>query len=421
MRAPARSARLGLVAAVLTSLLVAALAPTAAADPSYPSQKQVDDAKHKVATTAATVGRIEAQLAAADARLADLGVEVGKAVEAYDGARYRLDQATKDAQRAADSYRESQGQVATAEDALGQFAAAVYRSGGDLAQVGSLLDAEGPQQLADRMSMLQRVGDQQQQVVEQLRVARAVSAVMRQKADQARSRQEAALAQVATAKAAAEQRLADQKAAVAAISTQREQLIVQLAAARRTSVALEQARQKGLAAEKARREAEARRKAEAARKAAEARRAAQAAQQAGRGSGAGSTPVLPGGSSHGTTAGAQRAIDYARAQIGKPYVWAAAGPDSFDCSGLTMRAWQAGGVSLGHFTGAQWDQTRHVALSDLRPGDLVFFASSKTDPSTIYHVGLYIGGGQMIEAPYTGENVRIASIDRPSLFGAGRP
>lgn len=61
------------------------------------------------------------------------------------------------------------------------------------------------------------------------------------------------------------------------------------------------------------------------------------------------------------------------------------------------------------------------AISDLRAGDLVFFASSKTNPATIYHVGLYIGGGQMIEAPFTGENVRISSIYRASLFGAGRP
>ena len=64
---------------------------------------------------------------------------------------------------------------------------------------------------------------------------------------------------------------------------------------------------------------------------------------------------------------------------------------------------------------------RSVDEGDLRAGDLVFFASNKTNPATIYHVGLYIGGGQMIEAPFTGENVRISSIYRASLFGAGRP
>ncbi|HSF25970.1 MAG TPA: C40 family peptidase, partial [Actinomycetes bacterium] len=174
-------------------------------------------------------------------------------------------------------------------------------------------------------------------------------------------------------------------------------------------------------AERARRAEQARRAAAAARVAA----AAAAARTAGGGSSTGgasaASTTASSGTSYGTVAGAAAAISYAREQIGKPYVWAAAGPDTFDCSGLTMRAWQAGGVSLPHYSVAQWDRVKTVDLDDLRAGDLVFFATSKTNPATIYHVGLYIGGGQMIEAPYTGENVRISSIYRASLFGAGRP
>ena len=84
-----------------------------------------------------------------------------------------------------------------------------------------------------------------------------------------------------------------------------------------------------------------------------------------------------------------------------------------------MRAWQRAGVSLSHYTGAQWGETSRVAISDLRPGDLVFFGSSGP---TSHHVGLYIGGGQMIEAPYTGANVRYASIYRSDLVSyGGRP
>ena len=108
------------------------------------------------------------------------------------------------------------------------------------------------------------------------------------------------------------------------------------------------------------------------------------------------------------------------AQLGKPYEWGADGPSTYDCSGLVMRAWQQGGVSLPHYSVAQYAQSQPVALSDLRRGDLVFFASG-SDYQSIYHVGLYIGSGQMIEAPYTGENVRISSIWRSSLFGAARP
>jgi cell wall-associated NlpC family hydrolase len=100
----------------------------------------------------------------------------------------------------------------------------------------------------------------------------------------------------------------------------------------------------------------------------------------------------------------------ARRQLGKPYHWGAAGPDSFDCSGLTMWAWRAAGVALAHYSGAQYSATTHIPLSELQPGDLVFFYSD------LSHVGIYVGGGQMIHAPQTGDVVRYASI-----FAEGSP
>jgi peptidoglycan DL-endopeptidase CwlO len=105
----------------------------------------------------------------------------------------------------------------------------------------------------------------------------------------------------------------------------------------------------------------------------------------------------------------------ARAQLGKPYVYGAAGPNAFDCSGFTQFVWGAAGVSLPHNAAAQYDAVRHVATKDLRPGDLVFFGGGY-----IGHVGLYIGRGQMIHAPYTGTNVQIAPL-QSDLVGAGRP
>jgi cell wall-associated NlpC family hydrolase len=112
---------------------------------------------------------------------------------------------------------------------------------------------------------------------------------------------------------------------------------------------------------------------------------------------------------------AATALDVARAQIGKPYQWAAAGPDSFDCSGLTMYAWGKAGVSLPHSAAAQYDMLPKVSRADLAPGDLVFFGSP------IHHVGIYEGGGIMIDAPQTGENVRRDAIDRADYAGAARP
>ncbi|HSF26559.1 MAG TPA: hypothetical protein VLC50_03480, partial [Actinomycetes bacterium] len=247
----ARIARLGLLGAVVGALVIALVATPAAADPTYPSQRQVDAAKAKVASTAATVGRLEAQLVAADARLEELGVQAAQAVEAYDGARWALQEATADAEEAAARFGAAQGQVRDAEDALGAYAAAVYRSGGDLAAVGSLLDAAGPAQLAHRMSMLARLGEAQQQVVEDLQVSRAAAAGLSAQAEAARTRQQQAVERVAAAKAAAQERVAEQKRSVAAIQAQRVELVAALAKARRTSVALEQARAEGIAKERA--------------------------------------------------------------------------------------------------------------------------------------------------------------------------
>ncbi|HYZ92743.1 MAG TPA: NlpC/P60 family protein [Actinomycetota bacterium] len=112
---------------------------------------------------------------------------------------------------------------------------------------------------------------------------------------------------------------------------------------------------------------------------------------------------------------AGKAVATARAQLGKPYEWGASGPDSFDCSGLTMYAWNAAGVSLDHSSRAQFASLPHVARSQIQPGDLLFYGSP------IHHVGIYEGGGVMINAPETGENVRRDSINRSDYAGAARP
>jgi cell wall-associated NlpC family hydrolase len=107
-------------------------------------------------------------------------------------------------------------------------------------------------------------------------------------------------------------------------------------------------------------------------------------------------------------------VAVARAQIGKPYRWAASGPDAFDCSGLTMYAWRAAGVSLPHSTYAQWDATPHIPMSALQPGDLVFFRN-------LNHMAIYSGNGMMIEAPHTGAYVREIPLRTHDFYGASRP
>jgi peptidoglycan DL-endopeptidase CwlO len=116
------------------------------------------------------------------------------------------------------------------------------------------------------------------------------------------------------------------------------------------------------------------------------------------------------------------AANWALAQLGKPYQWGAAGPGSYDCSGLALQAWDRAGVRLLHWTGFQWVSGPHVPLAGLRRGDLVFYAFNSADPATIHHVGIYLGHGLMVDAPFTGSVVRIDSIYAfPGLIGATRP
>jgi cell wall-associated NlpC family hydrolase len=113
------------------------------------------------------------------------------------------------------------------------------------------------------------------------------------------------------------------------------------------------------------------------------------------------------------------AIRFACAQLGKSYVYGATGPDYYDCSGLTMRAWGAAGVSTGRTTWNQWAMFPRVSYQNLQPGDLVFFDAS------LGHMGMYLGGGKMIQAPHTGDVVKISDISsgyyRSRFQGGGHP
>ncbi|MFD0885907.1 C40 family peptidase, partial [Streptosporangium algeriense] len=113
--------------------------------------------------------------------------------------------------------------------------------------------------------------------------------------------------------------------------------------------------------------------------------------------------------------------NWALTQIDKPYVWASAGPSGYDCSGLTMRAWERVGVKMGHWTGTQWTAGKHVPYDRLQRGDLLFFGGRTRRPADIRHVGIYIGNGMMVHAPQTGDVVRVAPMWRKDLIGATRP
>jgi peptidoglycan DL-endopeptidase CwlO len=127
--------------------------------------------------------------------------------------------------------------------------------------------------------------------------------------------------------------------------------------------------------------------------------------------------VAPAPATASSSGGGESAVHAAETQLGVPYVWAGATPgEGFDCSGLTMWSWGQAGVNLPHSAQAQYDSIEHVSLNDLQPGDLIFYA----DGGYIYHVVMYVGGGEVIQAQDTGTNVMYTSIP-PGPYAAGRP
>ncbi|MFJ9772704.1 C40 family peptidase [Kitasatospora sp. NPDC101157] len=141
------------------------------------------------------------------------------------------------------------------------------------------------------------------------------------------------------------------------------------------------------------------------------------------GGGSGQTAERPdSGSSPGGTASSgstESAIDYALAQLGKPYVWGGDGPSGYDCSGLVQQAYRRGGISLPRVADDQYAATTPISAAQLRRGDLVFWSDSGR-ASGIHHVGLYLGGGKFVEAPRPGRTVRISTLSPgyyPTHFG----
>jgi NlpC/P60 family len=132
--------------------------------------------------------------------------------------------------------------------------------------------------------------------------------------------------------------------------------------------------------------------------------------------------AAPMGTAAAPSEAAAAAVQFAYNQLGKPYVWGAEGDNFYDCSGLMLRAYQEAGIQLPRTSREQWYAgARVLNVGDLQPGDLVFRAHNLSDPSTIYHVGMYIGAGNIIVAPYTGAVVRIQPMVLVDYIGGVRP
>jgi cell wall-associated NlpC family hydrolase len=418
------SAIIAVGAALSMTLSVAVAAPLAGTaprtalrlSPTKPSLDEIKKAQQAAQSKADQIAALQGALDASSAALDAARAQAETAAEDYNGALIALNQkqqAAKLAQKKADAatlqYQKARASVAA-------FTAAIYRQGGDFGSIGAFLGGTGPQDAIDKANVTDTVGAQKQQAINLLLTARTVSTWANQQATAALADQKAATRTLASAKIAADLAERQAVAQVAAIQQQQVQYTQQLATLQATTVALIDQRQKAIQAEKERQAAEARRRAE------QAERERLRREKDQNGSGQGDSGGSNGGRGSSSAQDGQIAVAWAKRQLGKPYVWAADGPGSFDCSGLTMRAWQQAGFSMVHYAASQYVQTARVAYSDMRPGDLIFYANNTSRPSTIHHVTMYIGNGLMIEAPHTGANVRIVPIRwSGSMDWAGRP
>ena len=448
---PPRRHGYGVVATAVVAL-ACTLAPSVLADPV--DQSDIDRSKASERSTSTSIASLEAQLAQESSNLEEAQIKAQVANEDYLTAVDELNTATKDAQTAQANADAAASSTATARSDLGSIVVQTYQeSGNPLDPLTPYLTSESLADLADADVALTRAGEKNNAKVQNVEALEAVAASMQTIADQKVTAKETATTAAATAKSDAEAAANDAQNAVTTTRTNRQNLIVQLAAQRNTTVELETKYQNQVEAERKAREEAA---AQAAAKAASEKAAADLAQKQAEQAAAQpqeSTPApqeqasrpSPGQQSSAqepaTTSqpepeaaeeetapapapapapepapapsrsgsAASTAINAAMGYLGTPYVWAGESAAGLDCSGLTMVSYAAAGVELTHSSRVQYGEGSLVPLDAAQPGDLVFWSSDGSQ-SGIYHVAIYLGDDTMIEAPTFGMTVRVTSM-----------
>jgi peptidoglycan DL-endopeptidase CwlO len=349
-----------LATAALTS--VALLSQTANAAPSTDDKPSLEEVEKKVD---------------------DLYRQAESATEKYNSAKEKTTKQRKRVDTLLDDVAQRTQKLNEAREELGSFAAAQYRTGASAPDTATFLLADTPQDYFDQTQLMSRMTGRQKEAVDEFVTQQSETMDKRREATASLETLNESQGDLKTAKTTVQQKLTDAR-----------ELLSKLTAEEKARLA---------AIEKEKQQEAARKAAELAKQQAAAEAAAQeAAQQESGSSASDSAGTSVTDSSY--AAKAEKVLAFARSQAGKPYVWGATGPDSYDCSGLTQAAWNAAGISLPRTT---WDQVNAgttVSLSAAQPGDLVFFYDD------ISHVGIYIGNGMMIHAPKPGAYVREESI-----------
>ena len=440
----------GVVATAVVAL-ACTLAPSVLADPV--DQSDIDRSKASERSTSTSIASLEAQLAQESSNLEDAQIKAQVANEDYLTAVDELNTATKDAQTAQTNADAAASSTAAARSDLGSIVVQTYQeSGNPLDPLTPYLTSESLADLADADVALTRAGEKNNAKVQNVEALEAVATSMQTIADQKVTAKEAAKTSAATAKSDAEAAANDAQNAVTTTRTNRQNLIVQLAAQRNTTVELETKYQNQVEAERKAREEAA---AQAAAKAASEKAAADLAQKQAEQAAAQPQESAPApqeqssqpspspqssaqepattsqpepeaaeeeeaapapapapepapAPAHSGSA-ASTAINAAMGYLGTPYVWAGESAAGLDCSGLTMVSYAAAGVELTHSSRVQYGEGSLVPLDAAQPGDLVFWSSDGSQ-SGIYHVAIYLGDDMMIEAPTFGMTVRVTSM-----------
>jgi cell wall-associated NlpC family hydrolase len=351
-------------------------------------------------------------VADAQAQLDALNNQAEIASEQYNGAQASLTQALQTASAATAAAGRAHSELVTEQGKVGALAAASYESGGLSQGLAIILNTTDPSQAMTRVSMLQQLSTSQSSLL-----------AAAQSADQLYQQSVAAASQATATDQKLSADLAQKQAQINAALAQSQQVLAKLTAAQRAQLIAAQKAKEAADQAKAQIELAAFNKAQAAQAAAAQAAASRAAASRAAATRAAATaaanraanrapvvqtvalPQSPGGSSV-----AQRAVSAAMTRLGDRYVFGATGPRRFDCSGLVQWAYRQAGISTTHYTGTLWNDYRRIPESQLKPGDLVFFYRDH------HHVGIYIGNGLMINAPHTGDVVRIASISAHGYY-----
>jgi len=318
------------------------------------------------------------------AQINQLDVSLGKAVEAYDAATVKLQHIRKQLTVNRFEMKVARKNLGAAEQRLAARLRALYVSGEGNSTLEVLLGAKSLDDVINRLDTANRVSDQDAQVLREVKLFRRQVAAHGAALQRAHRNQQRVVADRAAAKSRIESGLADRQRLLSSIKGEIVQLQKEQAA-----------RQAVLAAQARARLIQAQQQQQARLNATVVGATAQVPSSTGDPNAV--TTVAP-PSHYGGVVGV------AMAQLGKPYVYGTAGPDTFDCSGLVVYAFAAMGVSLPHSTYALWNVGVYVSRDQLQPGDLIFFDG-------LGHMGIYIGGGQFIHAPHTGTVVQIANLN----------